>query len=173
MVFVRFGYKQSLESSFFGAWADFHWNYERSFGTWIGRLFKIFPNLSQNKFYSKFGPNLSRLVYEWVTLSWKIGTCMGLLSNSMAANPYQKPNLSTPGYVVHELVEDNWGNTSGGSRELKIQTCLEYCHVIFQCDYFWGVKYQFLRILPPKNNQIEFRDIWKITWQYSKTCVYL
>ena len=31
MIFVRFGYKKSLGSSFFGAWADFHWNCERSF----------------------------------------------------------------------------------------------------------------------------------------------
>ena len=31
MIFVRFGYKNSLGSSFFGAWADFHWNCERSF----------------------------------------------------------------------------------------------------------------------------------------------
>ena len=31
MIFVGFGYKKSLGSSFFGAWADFHWNYERSF----------------------------------------------------------------------------------------------------------------------------------------------
>ena len=30
-IFVRYGYKKSLGSSFFGAWADFHWNYERSF----------------------------------------------------------------------------------------------------------------------------------------------
>ena len=31
VIFVRFGYKKSLGSSFFGVWADFHWNYERSF----------------------------------------------------------------------------------------------------------------------------------------------
>ena len=31
VIFVRFGYKKSLGSSFFGAWADFHWNCERSF----------------------------------------------------------------------------------------------------------------------------------------------
>ena len=31
MIFVRFGYKKSLGSSFFSAWADFHWNCERSF----------------------------------------------------------------------------------------------------------------------------------------------
>ena len=31
MIFVRFGYKKSLGSSFFGAWADLHWNCERSF----------------------------------------------------------------------------------------------------------------------------------------------
>ena len=31
VIFVGFGYKKSLGSSFFGAWADFHWNCERSF----------------------------------------------------------------------------------------------------------------------------------------------
>ena len=31
VIFVGFGYKKSSGSSFFGAWADFHWNYERSF----------------------------------------------------------------------------------------------------------------------------------------------
>ena len=30
VIFVGFGYKKSLGSSFFGAWADFHWNCERS-----------------------------------------------------------------------------------------------------------------------------------------------
>ena len=53
-----------------------------------GLIFKICPNLSQNIlgnfgknrwFCSKFGPQLDWLVYEWVTFSWKIGICMGLL----------------------------------------------------------------------------------------------
>ena len=54
------------------------------FGIWMSRFFKIFPNLSQNwlkfkkilenigRFCSKFCPKLSRLVYEWVTFSWKL-----------------------------------------------------------------------------------------------------
>ena len=39
-----------------------------------------------------------RLAYEWVTFSWKIGTCMGLLSNSVAVGPTSLPkqSLSSP-----------------------------------------------------------------------------
>ena len=44
-------------------------------------------------FCSKSDPKLSRLVYEWITFSWKIGICMGLLSNSEAAHPYQNQTL--------------------------------------------------------------------------------
>ena len=40
---------------------------------------------------------MQNLVYEWVTFSWKIGTCMDLLSNSMAAHPYQKQTWVPPG----------------------------------------------------------------------------
>ena len=48
----------------------------------------------------KLGAKLVGLVYEWVTFSWKIGIYMGLLSNSMAAHPYQNQTWvpSTPGY---------------------------------------------------------------------------
>ena len=52
-----------------------------------GAIFKIWPNLSQN--WLKFKKIWGRLVYEWVTFSWKTGICMGLLSNSVAAHPYQ------------------------------------------------------------------------------------
>ena len=31
MIFITYGYKKSCGSSFFGAWADFHWKCERSF----------------------------------------------------------------------------------------------------------------------------------------------
>ena len=43
---------------------------------------------------NKFG----RLVYEWVTFSWKTGICMGLLSNSMAAHPYQNQTWAPRGW---------------------------------------------------------------------------
>ena len=37
----------------------------------------------------KIFPKSGQMVYEWVTFSWKIGICMGLLSNSVVACPYQ------------------------------------------------------------------------------------
>ena len=40
---------------------------------WVD-FFKIWPNLSQN--CSKFSSKLGRLVYEWVTFSWKTGICL-------------------------------------------------------------------------------------------------
>ena len=43
---------------------------------------------------NKFG----RLVYEWVTFSWKTGICMGLLSNSVAAHPYQNQTWAPRGW---------------------------------------------------------------------------
>ena len=52
-----------------------------------GSIFQNFP---------KFEPKLGRLVYEWVTFSWKIGICMGLLSNFAAAPPYQNQTQVTP-----------------------------------------------------------------------------
>ena len=45
VIFVGFGYKKSLGSSFFGAWADFHWNCERSFVYWTQWI----------QFYNKLG----------------------------------------------------------------------------------------------------------------------
>ena len=47
-------------------------------------------------FYLRFGPKLSRLVHEWVNFSWKIGICMGPLSNSVAAHPYQNQTRVSP-----------------------------------------------------------------------------
>ena len=47
-------------------------------------------------FCSKFSQKLDRLVYEWVTFSWKIGIFMGLLSNSTAAHPYQNQTWVPP-----------------------------------------------------------------------------
>ena len=56
-----------------------------------GSIFSKFePKLAQFQvtlwkirwFCSKFGPKLNRLVYKYVTFSWKIGICIGLLWNS-------------------------------------------------------------------------------------------
>ena len=56
--------------------------------------------------WAKIGSNLRKfwkklvilfMVYEWVTFSWKIGICMGLLSNSVAAHPYQNQTWVPPG----------------------------------------------------------------------------
>ena len=41
LIFVNFHWIFLLGSSFFGAWADFHWNYERSFGLILTHL-KLF-----------------------------------------------------------------------------------------------------------------------------------
>ena len=142
----------------------------------MGRLFKIFPNLSQNClkfkkilkkigwFCPKFGTNLSRLVYEWVTFSWKIGTCMGVLSNYMAAHPYHNQTWVPPGTLSTKYFK-TIGVTRGGFCELKIQTCRRilasnFSNISIQCGYFWVVKYQFLRILPPKSNKIEFGEFF-------------
>ena len=76
------------------------------FGIWMGEFFNILPNLSSNlrKFWEKknqvillkIGPQLGHLVYEWVTFSWKIGICMGLLSNSTAVYSYQNQTWVPP-----------------------------------------------------------------------------
>ena len=55
---------------------------------------KIFEKIGW--FCSKFGSKLDWLVYEWITFSWKIPLCMGLLSNSMAAHPNQIQTWVTP-----------------------------------------------------------------------------
>ena len=72
----------------------------------MGWFFKSSPNLSQNwlkfkKILEKsgdFDQTLAKnwLVYEWVAFSWKIGICMGLLSNSVAAPPYQNQTWVPP-----------------------------------------------------------------------------
>ena len=59
-------------------------------------------------FCSKFCPKLSRLVYEWVTFSWKIGICMGLLSNSTAAHPYQNQTWVPPPPRSNTYVTSLW-----------------------------------------------------------------
>ena len=56
---------------------------------------------------SKFCTKLDRLVYEWVTFSWKIGLWMVQLSNYVVVHPYQNqtsvpPNTPTPIFhLVH------------------------------------------------------------------------
>ena len=91
----------------------------------MGRFFKIFPNLSQNwlKFkkifeksgdfaqnLGKFGPKLCRLVYKWVTFSWKIGICMGLLSNFAAAHPYQNQSWVPPRAIIMSIIAQYFKN---------------------------------------------------------------
>ena len=68
------------------------WN--AKFGMWMGRFVQIWAKIDSNlrKFWKKsgdFAQNLGQLVYEWVTFSWKIGICMGILSNSVASHTYQ------------------------------------------------------------------------------------
>ena len=75
---------------------------------WMGWFFKSSPNVSQiwlkfKKILEKLGDfaqnlakKLERLVYEWVTFSWKIVFCMNLLSNSVAAHPYQNQTWVPP-----------------------------------------------------------------------------
>ena len=44
---------------------------------WMGRFFKSSPNLEKSgDFAQNLAKNLDRLVYEWVTFSWKLGICM-------------------------------------------------------------------------------------------------
>ena len=93
----------------------YRWVANQPLGTWMtlikckirymnGSIFQNFPNMNQNwfKFWKNrvilltSGPKLSRLVYKWVTFSWKIGICMVLLSNSVAAHPYQNQTWVPP-----------------------------------------------------------------------------
>ena len=61
------------------------------------KLAQIWEHSGEIKwFWSKFGPKLSWLVYEWVTFSWKTSICMGLLSNSVATHPYQNQTWVPP-----------------------------------------------------------------------------
>ena len=55
---------------------------------------------------SKVAPKLHQLVYGWVTFKWKIGICMGLLSNSMASCLYQSETWIPPQYspAYHFLI---------------------------------------------------------------------
>ena len=48
------------------------------------------------RFWWKFSPKFDQLVYEWVAFTWNIGICMGLLSNSVAAHPYQNQTWVPP-----------------------------------------------------------------------------
>ena len=66
-----------------------------------GSIFQKFPKFGKiGWFCSNFGQKLDRLVYEWVTFSWKLGICMGLLSNSVAAHPYQNQTWVPPGGIL-------------------------------------------------------------------------
>ena len=68
-----------------------------------GFIFQKFP---------KFGPTLDWLVYDWITFSWKIGICMGLLSNSAAAHPYQNQTWVPPSdYCIILWMLPKWNKT--------------------------------------------------------------
>ena len=67
-------------------------NHHLLFGQTMGILLQI---------WCKIG---SIELYEWVTFSWKIGTCMGLLSNSAAAHPYQNQTWVPPSHQVSQYV---------------------------------------------------------------------
>ena len=81
-----------------------------------GLIFQMFPKFESNLaqiqenfgkigwFCSKFGQKMDRLVYERVTFSWKIGICMGLLSNSVVAHPYQNQTWVPPWACIQPLV---------------------------------------------------------------------
>ena len=75
-------------SKFGQIWAKIGWNL-RKFWKKLVILFKIWP---------KIGP-----IGIWmVTFSWKTGICMGLLSNSVAAHPYQNQTwVPPPGFDGH------------------------------------------------------------------------
>ena len=73
----------------------------------------IFQNLSQKwlkliKFWKnwvillKIGPIG---IYKWVTFSWKIGTCMGLLSNSVKTHPCQNQTWVPSGTPIQSFPE--------------------------------------------------------------------
>ena len=72
-----------------------------------GLIFKSSPNLSQNwlkfkKILRKSGDFAQNLAKNWTIGIWmghfflKIGICMGLLSNSVAAHPYQNQTWVPP-----------------------------------------------------------------------------
>ena len=103
----------------------------------MGRFFKIRQNwlklkkiLDKNGNFSKFGPKLGRLVYEWVTFSWKTGICMGLFSNSVAAHPYQNQTWVPPG--MHSTA-DPWLTTRKPYCMLSNYVQASVCHM----KYYW------------------------------------
>ena len=118
----------------------------------MGRFFKICPNLSQIEenfrkigwFWSKIGPKLNQLVYEWVTFSWKIEICMGLLSNSVVTHPYQ----NVPPWVFWRWQPENiafiplYSLTSAYIHAYQVPTILPcnitYIHLFMSKPYsFW------------------------------------
>ena len=70
MIFVRISYKKSLGSSFVGAWADFHWNYERSFRNFSLYSLTFCPTFSSQA--SKFGNFQLTSLKIWKLLVHKI-----------------------------------------------------------------------------------------------------
>ena len=89
-------------------WASWYMNdplEDTKFGIWMGQLFKIFPNSSQ--YWLKFRKNRMILLKIWPKIGpmgiWmdhlflRIGICMGQLSNSAVAHPYQNQTWVPPG----------------------------------------------------------------------------
>ena len=72
-----------------------------------GSIFKIFSNFSQNwlkfkKILEKLGDFAQNLANWYMngSLSWKIGICMGLLSNFAAPRPYQNQTWVPPRVII-------------------------------------------------------------------------
>ena len=61
------------------------------------KFVQIKENFGKIKWFSSyFGPKMGHLVYEWTTFSWKIGICIGLLSNFAATHSYQNQTWEPP-----------------------------------------------------------------------------
>ena len=82
MIFVRFD-KKSLRSSFFGGWADFHWNYERSFSPAFTKQCKELCAAQTNKKVGKYDSFLTHFICIIMILSipgsGTMGTGMGIM----------------------------------------------------------------------------------------------
>ena len=80
------------------------------------------------KILRKIGP----IGYEWATFSWKKkGICMGLLSKSMVAHPYQTQTwvpLSPPRGCMLVLLNVGPIGSTGG-----FFFCFCFCFVLFVC----------------------------------------
>ena len=86
-------------------------------------------------FCSKLGPKLDRLIYEWVTFSWKIGICTGLLSNSVAAHPHQNQTWVPPlGLLCYTVLTAQW-----------FPDCIEAFNLAIEIVLFRFLQYEIYR----------------------------